>query len=418
MDYPHIVKFSGGRSSGMMLLQLLENNLIKPERGDVVIFNNTSAEHPDTYVFVRKMKHLVEKEFHVPFFLVEYQTFEDASAYGSWVRKPTYRLVNDQPWSIDNPDGYRFRGEVFEELISANGYVPSMLSRICTLHMKIFVTNAFLSDWFAMKSGIRRQGHAGDTTRMTDQSVLRDHRRAGGGVPDDILLIKREYVRQCPHFRAAQLWQDFTSGHIGFENHQLTSSILGGRAELYGDYAASYYSYLGIREDESHRADKIRARTAEVKRRKERSFYRQPHGERILTPLIENGVDREGVNEFWSKQAFDLNLSKDGLFSNCLYCPLKGKRKLAEILTKDVQNGQNWPISIDWWIAMENKYSRDLMAEKRAVSKKDVTTVGFFGASNIQVYAALKQEVVTGVNMNHDAEFLVDDSYATCQCTD
>ena len=402
----------------MMLLQLLENNLLNPERGDVVIFNNTSAEHPDTYVFIREMKYLVEKEFNIPFFWIEYQTFEDASAHGSWIRKPTYRIVNDNPWSICNPDGYHYGGEVFEELISANGYVPSMLSRICTLHMKIFITNAFLSDWFAMKSGIPHQGHTGKTTRMTDKSVIRAHRRAHGKVPDDILLKKKKYVRQCTHFRPAQLWRDFTSGYIGFENHALKDSIIGGRVELYGDYAATYSSYLGIREDEKHRADKIRARTATVKRRKQRSFTNQPHGECILTPLIENGIDREGVNEFWSRQQFDLNLSQDGLYSNCLYCPLKGKRKLAEIVNKDLNNGQTWPVSIDWWIAMEEKYSRDLLAENRTVSNKEVTTVGFFGASNTKVYAALKQEAITGVNMNHDAEFLVDDSYVTCQCTD
>ena len=50
---PHVVKFSGGRSSGMLLFALLENRLLNADRGDVIIFNNTSAEHPDTYRFVR-----------------------------------------------------------------------------------------------------------------------------------------------------------------------------------------------------------------------------------------------------------------------------------------------------------------------------------------------------------------------------
>ena len=54
---PQVVKFSGGRSSGLMLLILLENGVLKAERGDVVLFTNTSAEHPATYDFVRKLKH-------------------------------------------------------------------------------------------------------------------------------------------------------------------------------------------------------------------------------------------------------------------------------------------------------------------------------------------------------------------------
>ena len=418
MNHPHIVKFSGGRSSGMMLLQLLEENLLSPKRGDVVIFNNTSAEHPDTYIFARKMKHLVEKDFNIPFFWVEYQTCEDASDHGSWIRKPTYRLVNDQPWSTSNPDGYRYCGEVFEELISATGYVPNMLSRNCTLYMKIFATNAFLTDWFAMKSGISRRGHTGDTVRITDQSVLRDHRRAGGRVPDDILLKKKQFVRQCPHFRPAQLWQDFTHADTGFDNHSLRNSIVGGKAELYGRYAVTYFSYLGIRADEAHRADKIRARIAAVKKRKERSLIKQPHREIVLTPLIENETDQQGVYDFWNRQTFDLGLPQGGPYSNCLYCPLKGRKKLAEIASRDLHSEQPWPVSIDWWIAMEEKYSRDLMAEGRTVSNKKVTTVGFFGASSTKVYATLKQEAETGVSMNHDAEFLDDDSYAICQCTD
>ncbi|WP_423907540.1 hypothetical protein [Candidatus Spongiihabitans sp.] len=41
MNKPHIVKFSGGRSSGMMLMELLKQETLKPERGDVIVFNNT-----------------------------------------------------------------------------------------------------------------------------------------------------------------------------------------------------------------------------------------------------------------------------------------------------------------------------------------------------------------------------------------
>ena len=46
---PHVVKFSGGRSSAMLLFCLLENRVLDAARGDVIVFNNTSAEHPDTY---------------------------------------------------------------------------------------------------------------------------------------------------------------------------------------------------------------------------------------------------------------------------------------------------------------------------------------------------------------------------------
>lgn len=66
-ELPHVVKFSGGRSSGMLLFQLLEHGLLRRERGDVVVFNNTSCEHPETYRFAAKCKEVVETHYQIPF---------------------------------------------------------------------------------------------------------------------------------------------------------------------------------------------------------------------------------------------------------------------------------------------------------------------------------------------------------------
>ena len=107
---PHVVKFSGGRSSGMLLFALLENGLLDASRGDVIVFNNTSAEHPDTYRFVRDCMRTARR-YEIPFFQVEFQTYEDARQ-GEWTRLPTYRLVNDQPKSAANDEGFHWRGEV------------------------------------------------------------------------------------------------------------------------------------------------------------------------------------------------------------------------------------------------------------------------------------------------------------------
>ena len=168
---PHVVKLSGGRSSGMMLALLLEQGLLLPERGDVVVFNNTSAEHPATYDFVRACSHYAETEFGVPFFWIEYATYEDAYN-GEWTRRASYRLVNERPYSESNPAGYRWRGEVFEELVSHQGFLPSRHSRICTTHLKLSATNEFLSEWFAGKDATEWRGHFHSETQMTDEVVI------------------------------------------------------------------------------------------------------------------------------------------------------------------------------------------------------------------------------------------------------
>ena len=121
-ELPHVVKFSGGRSSGMLLLTLLANEILKPERGDVVLSNNTSSEHPQTYNFARECKAVTE-QYGIPFYLLEFQTYEDARK-GEWTRLPSYRLVNDKPWSEENPDGFHWRGEVFEEVPRRSGSSP------------------------------------------------------------------------------------------------------------------------------------------------------------------------------------------------------------------------------------------------------------------------------------------------------
>ena len=119
MELPHVLKFSGGRSSGLLLFTLLENSFLRQERGDVVVFNNTSCEHPETYKFAAECKKRVEAAG-VPFFFVQFQTYEDARQ-GEWRRVPSYRLVNERPFSEDNPDGFQWRGEVFESWVTGSG---------------------------------------------------------------------------------------------------------------------------------------------------------------------------------------------------------------------------------------------------------------------------------------------------------
>ena len=148
---PHVVKFSGGRSSGMLLFELLERGLLDSGRGDVVVFNNTSAEHPETYLFVEACRSRAEP-YGIPFFSTEFQTYEDVHR-GEWTRLPAYRLVNGMPRSAGNPDGIHWRGEAYEELLSWSGYVPNQFRRTCTSRLKLEPTRRFLRDWLASRPG-------------------------------------------------------------------------------------------------------------------------------------------------------------------------------------------------------------------------------------------------------------------------
>ncbi len=415
---PHIIKFSGGRSSAMMLMRLLKDNQLNPQRGDIIIFNNTSAEHSATYEFTRKIKKIAEEKYNIPFFWIEYQTYEDSSGAYQWSRKPTYRLTNDQPYSEQNKDGYRYKGEVFEEMISLSGFLPSMVSRICTISMKIFITNAFLSDWFAQKQSIQRLGHYGKIPKMSDADVIKTHKKNGGKVPNGILLSKKLFVRNCAFVRERQFWKDWTNADIVIDNDILRESVLGDKAQLYGDLAVDYVSVLGIRSDEQRRITKIENRIDEAQENQGKSLFNQPHGERIYAPLVEDKITQKQVIEFWEQQSFNLKLSNTGLFSNCLYCPLKSKPKLQQIAT--LQLGQkinkDTPESIDWWVNIEKKYSRDLDVDGRPIAKESVKFVGFFGCISNFIFEGIKNKVDNGEEI--DSELLKLDSAIPCNCTD
>ena len=162
---PHIVKFSGGRSSAALAFLLAESGLLRPERGDAILFANTSAEHPATYDFARQCKRRLERDFGIPFFWFEFCTVEDASR-GVYVRRPSYRLVLPEPVE-DDPRGFRSRGEVFEEMLSYQGMLPNPHSRSCTAKLKLYPSHQLLAEWLGVTNGPAHMRQALGTRRQS-----------------------------------------------------------------------------------------------------------------------------------------------------------------------------------------------------------------------------------------------------------
>ena len=403
---PHVVKFSGGRSSGMLLFSLLENGLLSRKRGDVIVFNNTSAEHPDTYRFVRDCMHTAHR-YGIPFYQIEFQTYED-SRRGEWTRLPTYRLVNDTPKSDANVDGFHWQGEVFEELLSWAGYVPNQFNRICTRHLKLEVTRSFLKDWLAAKPKIPRLGHYGDEPRMDHDAAYRRHLENQGGVPRDIFLWKRDFVWKRPHFRPEQRYEDFYPGWQPFANPALKDKTLGDKA-WFGKGGVEYVAFIGLRHDEPHRIQRVAERNDTT------SGY---EGEHVYTPLADMAVTREDVNDFWDRQEWNLSLPEDTSLSNCVYCFLKGALNLRDIhahMKGEAENGSAkgfgplvaTPCDLAWWNRMESIYSRDLEAEERTI-RGDITRIGFFGNNGFSY-----EDLGKGTDLGQFSETIL-----PCDCTE
>ena len=412
-ELPHVVKFSGGRSSGMLLLTLLANGILKSERGDVVVFNNTSSEHPRTYEFVRECKAATEQHG-IPFFLVEFQTYEDARK-GEWTRLPSYRLVNAGPWSEDNPDGFLWRGEVFEEVMSWSGFVPNQFRRICTTNMKLGATRFFLRDWLACKASIPRLGHFGSTSRIDRKAMYARHLRNGGEVPEEIYIAKKRYGWSRPYIRPEQRYDEFSGAWGAIDNTWLKGKVQGDLA-VFGKGGVEYVAFVGLRADEPARVGRVKERNSSP----EASGY---EGEHVYMPLVDMHVAASDVNTFWGRQEWGLSLPPDSGLSNCVYCFLKGgatlrkvHREMAAAKNQEPRPGYGplggTPCDIAWWQRMEEDYGRDLVAEERVIqSELEHDFLGFFGAGSRFTYRVLA-EADEGELSEFDGRLL------PCDCTD
>ena len=400
---PHVVKFSGGRSSGMMLLLLLERDLLHPERGDVVVFNNTSAEHPATYDFVRDCSRCAEIEYGVPFFWIEYATYEDAHN-GEWTRRGGYRLVNERPYNQSNPEGYRWRGEVFEELVSNQGFLPSRHTRICTTHLKLRATNDFLSEWFTGKAATEWRGHFHPEPQMTDAAVVARHRRSRGKMEDAELLRKKAFLRSRP---PALPEQDFAE----FSRVGALHMIDGGFAErgypefapMSGEDATEYVSLIGLRADEPRRVARVKARNRLDSGDPERTKREMTDGEIVSTPLSDAGITNESVLAFWDERDWNLALPTETNLSNCVYCFMKGtsaipnvRRDVASadaVLPQELRSVPNTPSDIQWWVDLEERYERRPLKRYKGRGRRSrkKVTIGFWGVDAGVTYRDLSE---------------------------
>ena len=405
-DVPHIVKASGGRTSAFMLALILENGLLSARRGDCVLFNNTSAEHPATYDFIHKLKFWTEK-FGIPFFMTEFCTYEAETSIGI-SRRPTYRLVNSMPYSDSNPGGYRSRGEVFEEFFSKSNRLPSRDRRICTSELKLDVSMRFLMDWFRRPDGPPELGKP--EIRMTDDHLVAEHALRQGRKSREVLLRRRKYLRTCSPIRRSQAWQDFT-----------TAKIDGAHFNPDVQYSKStFLSLVGLRADEGRRVKKLHSCDQEI-----------GAGEVRRAPLADNEFREADVDAFWREQPW--NLAIPSHLGNCTFCFMKSPNKLRQIAA-DLSRVENsdfagTPMDIDWWSRMERSYGRapgtEALEESKLVGKSEfqkaqmmaVERVGFFEVHHGVSFESIKDDAEHG-KMRQDSLLEDELDHLGCFCND
>jgi 3'-phosphoadenosine 5'-phosphosulfate sulfotransferase (PAPS reductase)/FAD synthetase len=117
-----MISFSGGRTSGFMLHEILQANGGLPDRAKV-LFANTGREMPETLDFV----HECSERWNVPITWLEYARREN---------KVTFDVVNHNSASRD--------GEPFNTLLTTTGMLPNVFRRFCTQDLKVKTMKRYL----------------------------------------------------------------------------------------------------------------------------------------------------------------------------------------------------------------------------------------------------------------------------------
>ena len=369
-DLPHVVKFSGGRSSAAMTLHLAEAGALRPERGDVVLFGNTSAEHPGTWEFAAECCDRLESDFGLPCLWYEFCTVEDAWR-GVYRRRQSYRLVTRRPIEED-PNGFRSRGEVFEEMLSYQGMLPNPHSRSCTAKLKLYPAHLLLAEWLGGAEGPSHEGHYAEEAYLTPEAAERRYRANRGVATPDSYARRIGYMTERPPSRPEQRWQDFTAAPL------IERPFVGpaGQAPIWGADAVEFVTLLGLRGDEERRVNRVLSRSlfAEGAGGRECSIRTQPPGERPYFPLYDAGWGEAEIDSFWRSRDFTLEIPEGA--GNCVYCFMKGTRDLQRHAQQpDPERVPGAPSDIQWWGEMESRYRREAPARDGC----GISKFGFFG---------------------------------------
>lgn len=116
------IAFSGGRTSGYMLHEILSTNGDLPDRCKV-LFANTGREMPETLDFVNECSH----RWNVPITWLEYKNDDDGVGFNEVSHNSASR-----------------NGEPFENLIVKKRRLPNVFERFCTQEMKVRTMRRYL----------------------------------------------------------------------------------------------------------------------------------------------------------------------------------------------------------------------------------------------------------------------------------
>nr|WP_281378840.1 phosphoadenosine phosphosulfate reductase family protein [Azospirillum oleiclasticum] len=161
IDGPAVVSFSGGRSSAYMMRKMLDAFGCSLPDWITVCFANTGLEHAETLDFVRRC----EEEWGVNVHWLEY----DPDA-------PHRTRIVDYHSASRN-------GEPFAALNQKRTYLPNVVSRYCTVELKVRRIMMFAKHTLGLSRWYSVVGLRADEPRRVERQLRRAAERRDEGIP-------------------------------------------------------------------------------------------------------------------------------------------------------------------------------------------------------------------------------------------
>ena len=158
---PGIINFSGGRSSGYMLRQIVDyyGGKLPPEVA--VVFCNTGKETPETLAFVEQCSNF----FGVPVVWIEFMYRPHAQGGRSdpryWFREVDFSTASRN-------------GEPFAELIKVRRLLPNVARRFCTTELKVRPAARYVRSVLRWKNPTNYLGMRFDEPKRVSKALMED----------------------------------------------------------------------------------------------------------------------------------------------------------------------------------------------------------------------------------------------------
>jgi len=200
LDRPALISFSGGRTSGFMLHEIIDAFYGELPSDVIPVFANTGMEHEKTYRFVEEVSRC-------------------------WTPITVVERTKGGGFHVVDIKDANHAGKPFEDLIEDKQYLPNPVARICTLDLKVKPMQKFARERMGWKEYTSAIGIRADEERRV--AKMRYSEQGGRGDSFEFRVLPLAEAGDCLE-DVTNFWAKQRSRDDGFDlGFEPGSNLLG-----------------------------------------------------------------------------------------------------------------------------------------------------------------------------------------------